>query len=68
MEDAAPAQENVIIGARSLIEEATSNPSGFQSPRDQARVEAMANSLEQFGQDRVLGLSKTAAANGTSIV
>ena len=57
-----------IIDAQSLIEEATRIPSGFQFPRDQARVEAIANSLAIFGQDRLVGLSETATANSTSIV
>ena len=53
LEDVAVAQENVrtdfsIIDARSLIDEAASNPSGFQITQDQARIEAMANSLAQF--------------------
>ena len=72
-EDIALPQEDVvndfsIIDAQSLIEEATSNPSGFQFPRDQARVETIANSLALFGQDRLVGLSETATANSTSIV
>ena len=72
MEDVA-AQDNVgidssIIDAQSLIDEATRNPSGFQFPQDQARVETMANLLAQFGQDRLVRLSEIAEANSTSIV
>ena len=45
---------------------AMQNPVGLELPQDQARVERMACLLEHFDHDRVLGLSKSAATNGTS--
>ena len=73
MGDLAPQQEDAgielgNIDAQSLIEEAIANPSGLQFPQDRVRVEYMAKLLEQFGQDRLLGLSESAAMNRTTIV
>ena len=72
LDDAQPlaeAEEDLAaVDADSLINQALQNPVGFELPRDQARLERMARLLEQFGQDRILGLSETAERNGTSIV
>lgn len=73
MEDTDPPAEDVIanvgyIDAQSLIQEAIENPSGFQFPQDQLRVERMATLLEHYGQDRMLGLSESASANFTTIL
>ena len=75
-EDAAPPAGNfdkfeddlANIDAQALIKEAVDNPTGLQFPRDRERVERTAKLLEKFGQDRLPGLSETAAENGNSII
>lgn len=73
MESVAPSPEDIVIevgniDAQSLIDEVFETPSGFQFPQDQTRVGIMAGLLEQFGQERMLDLSESAAMNGTTIV
>ena len=65
----AEAEEDLaVVEADDLIRQAMQNPVGFELPRDQARLERMARLLEHFGQDRILGLSESAEANGISII
>ena len=69
LDDARPlaeAEEDLaVVDADGMINEALQNPVGFELLR-QARLERMACLLEHFDQDSVLGLSESAATNGTS--